>query len=421
MIYFRQLFIFLYLSTSILMVSINPEFSLIHYIFALINFVFFSIFFINKNNILDKSFFKILSNYYLALIFSVFLGFIVVYVLDESIYALKEISMYGRILNIALFSLLSWFIVSLSFYDQYNFSPKKIAFYYAVGCFFLILTGYWQAISLYLGIGTFPFETRSVVHGVGKNDYDIQGRLTGLAAEPSYFVPFVLDFMILSLLVFKKNIIKFIFFSIAAFVLILSFSPSGYMSAVGSLLLALIFVANFKSKKYIYILSMLLIFFIIFILSMLDKFKNIGYVLGRLTQINEDVRFLTIYETLNVYFDSNVLTILFGYGVTNFKFASMYTNYSQLETSNNMFADMLVEFGIIGLLLILIMFLKIFFLIRNSFISNLQKFVCYALFFDLLITGLVRADYATSRFFIIIALIFLFSKFDIVNKGRNEY
>jgi len=421
MINLGQLFTFFYLSTSILMVSIKPEFSLIHYIFALISFIFFCILLIDKNNLLDKSFFKIINKYYLALIFSTFLGFVIVYILDDSVYALKEINMYGRIANISLFSLLSWFIVSLCVYDKYNFSAKKVAFFYGAGCFLLILTGYWQAISLYLGIGTFPFETRSMVHGVGKADYDIQGRLTGVAAEPSYFVPFVLDFMILSLVIFKKNITKLVFFSIATFVLFLSFSPSGYMSAFGSLLLALILVANFKSKKYIYILSALLGSFIVFIITILDKFNNISYVLGRLAKINEDVRFLTIYEVLNEFFSSNILTILFGYGVTNFQFASFRTNYSQFETSNNMFADMLIELGIIGLLLILAMFSKLFVLIRKSSINVLQKFVCYALLFDLLITGLVRADYATSRFFIVIALIFLLSKFNVDNEGKNGY
>lgn len=419
MIYIGHLLLFFYLLTSMLMVSIQLELSLIHYSFALISFVFFFIWLVVKNNILDKSFLKIIGNYYLALVLSTFLGFVVVYVIDGSIYSLKEVNMYGRIANVLIFSLLSWFIVSLCLH--YKYSPKKIAVYYAIGCFLLILTGYWQAISLYLGIGTFPFETRSIVHGVGKQDFDIEGRLTGLAAEPSYFVPFVLDFMILSLLIFNKNLIKFVFFSIASFILILSFSPSGYMSAFGSLFLALIFIANFKSKKYIYILSMLLGSFILFMVSILDKFKNIGYVLGRLAHINEDVRFLTIYETLNVFFNSNVLIILFGYGVTNFKFASMHTNYSQLETSNNVFVDMLIELGVVGLSLILVMFFKLFLLIRKSTVSTLQKFVCYALLFDLLITGLVRADYATSRFFVIIALIFLLSKFKIDNEGKYEY
>lgn len=416
-----SLFLLLFLSTSFLMVSIKPEFSFVHYFFSILSFFLFSFYFIYKKNILNKYFFKIINKYYLALILSTFLGFIIVYILDDSIYALKEINMYGRMVNISLFSLLSWFVVSLCFYDKYNFSPRRIASFYASGCFLLILTGYWQAISLYLGMGEFPFETRSIVHGVGKTDYDIQGRLTGLAAEPSYFVPFVLDFMILSLVIFRKNITKLVFFSIATFVLFLSFSPSGYMSAFGSLLLALILVANFKNKIYIYIYSALLSFFVVFIITILDKFKNIGYVLGRLAQINEDVRFLTIYEVLNEFFNSNILTILFGYGVTNFQFASLRTNYSQFETSNNMFADMLIELGIVGLLLILVMFLKLFVLIRKSSINALQKFVCYALLFDLLITGLVRADYATSRFFIVIALIFLLSKFNIDNEGKNGY
>lgn len=413
-----SLLLFLFLSTSFLAVSFDLNWRLINYFFASISFCFIS-FFIFKKNILEKSFFKIMNNYYFAIILSTFFGFLLVYILDSSIFPFIEINMYGRFLNVTLFSTLSWFIVSLSFYDRSLFNPQKIAFFYSIGCFLLILTGYWQALSLYLGIGSFPFETRSMVHGVGKSDYEIEGRITGIAAEPSFFVPFVLDFMIMSLIIFNKNITKFIFFSIAAFILFLSFSPSGYMSAFGSLILALLFVANFKSKIYIYILSLLLGSFLLFILTMLDKFKNIGYVLGRLTQINDDPRFLTIYEVINIFFNSNVLTILFGYGVTNFKFASMHTNYSQFGTSNNIYTDILIELGVVGLLLILTMFIKLFILIRKASIDPLQKFVCYALFFDLLITGLVRADYATSRFFIIIALIFLFSKTEVLARIKS--
>ncbi|WP_445404079.1 O-antigen ligase family protein [Acinetobacter vivianii] len=413
--------LFFFMSTSFLMVAIEPAFSTIHYGFALLSFIFLSLFFIIKNNVLHKNFFELISGYYIAIIVSTIFGFILVYVLDSSIYALKDVNMYGRIANITLFSLLSLFIVSLSYYDKKKFSPRKMVLFYAVGCFVLILTGYWQAASLYLGMGSFPFETRSMVHGVGKTDYDIEGRLTGIAAEPSYFVPFVLDFMILSLFVFKRNVVKIIFFTISTLILILSFSPSGYMSAVGSLALALLFVANIRDKKYIYFLSLILSLSALFIIFMFDKIGNIGYVLGRLENVTEDVRFLTIYEALNVFFNSNILTILFGYGLTNFKFASLHTNYSQLETSNNIFADILVELGVVGLFFVLGVFVKLFILIRKSTIPVLQRFVCYALFFDLLITGLVRADYATSRFFIIIALIFLISKSNVVGEDKNGY
>lgn len=413
-----SLLLFFFLSSSFLSVSFESTWRFVPYFFAIISFSFISIF-IYKKKILEKSFFMIIKNYYLAVIISTFLGFLIIYIYDNSIYSFKEVDMYGRFFNIILYSILSWFIVSLSFYNKHFFNPKKIAIFYAVGCFLLILTGYWQALSLYLGIGSFPFETRSMVHGVGKSDYEIEGRLTGIASEPSYFVPFVLDFMILSLIIFTKNFLKLIFFCIAAFVLLLSFSPSGYMSAIGALLFSVFFIANFKSKKYIYLLSSILIFFTIFFLIMWDKLANVNYVLGRLYSLNEDPRFLTIYETLNIFFNSNVLTILFGYGATNFKFASMQTSYSQFETSNNIFADVLIELGMVGLIFILIMFLRLYFLIRKSSVSVIQKFVCYALFFDLLITGLVRADYATSRFFIIITLIFLLAKFDVKSTYRH--
>ncbi|WP_134817636.1 O-antigen ligase family protein [Acinetobacter calcoaceticus] len=410
-----SLLLLCFLSTSFLAVSFDVNSRMINYFFALIGFSFISIFIYTKS-ILDKSFFKIINNYYLAILLSTFLGFLAVYILDNSIFSFKEINMYGRILNVILFSMLAWFIVSLSAYNTEYFNPKKMAFFYALGCFILILTGYWQALSLYLGIGSFPFETRSMVHGVGKSDYDIQGRLTGIAAEPSFFVPFVLDFMILSLIIFKRNIIKFIFFCIGALVLLLSFSPSGYVSALSSLGLALILVANFKNRTYVTFVSIFLVAGLFFIVSALDKFKNIGYVLGRVENIGEDVRFQTIFEVINTFLNSNILTILFGYGVTNFKFAALRTNYNMFETSNNVLVDVVVEMGIVGLCLFLGIFVKIFLLIRRSSTDLLQKFICYALFFDLLITGMVRADYASSRFFILIALIVLFSKYNLDKK-----
>ncbi len=410
-----SLLLFCFLSTSFLAVSFDGNSRLINYFFALICFSFISVF-IYKKGILDKSFFAIINNYYLAIFLSTFFGFLAVYILDSTIFSFKDINMYGRILNVILFSFLSWFIISLCAYDDKYFYPKKIAIFYAVGCFLLILTGYWQALSIYLGIGSFPFETRSMVHGVGKSDYDIQGRLTGIASEPSFFVPFVLDFMILSLIIFKTNINKFLFFCFGALVLLLSFSPSGYVSAIGSLGLALILVANFKNKTYVTFVSIFLVGSLFFIVNALDKFKNIGYVLGRLENIGEDVRFQTIFEVMDTFLNSNILTILFGYGVTNFKFAALHTNYSIFETSNNVLVDVVVEMGIVGLCLFLGIFLKLFLLIKRSSTDLLQKFICYALFFDLLITGMVRADYASSRFFILIALIVLFSKYNLNKK-----
>lgn len=410
-----SLLLLCFLSTSFLAVSFDGNSRLINYFFAIIVFVFVFVF-VYKKNILDRSFFIIINNYYLAIFLSTLFGFLVVYVLDSTIFSFKDVNMYGRILNVILFSFLAWFIVSLCAYDDKHFYPKKMAAFYAVGCFLLILTGYWQALSIYLGIGSFPFETRSMVHGVGKSDYDIQGRLTGIASEPSFFVPFVLDFMILSLIIFKKNINKLIFFCFGALVLLLSFSPSGYVSAIGSLGLALILVANFKNKTYVTFVSIFLVASLFFIVTALDKFKNIGYVIGRLENIGEDVRFKTIFEVMDTFLNSNILTVLFGYGVTNFKFAALNTNYSIFETSNNVLVDVLVEMGIVGLCLFLGIFFKLFLLIKKSPTDLLQKFICYALFFDLLITGMVRADYASSRFFIIIALIVLFSKYNLNKK-----
>lgn len=409
--------VFFYLTTSFFSVSIEPIFIYVNYFFAGLLFII-SIPYFFKSNLLNYQFLKLLSFYYLAATFSIAFGFVFLYVYDFEKIAFIDINLYGRIFNIVLFSLLSWIIVSLCAYKKY-LNVKKVIFFYSIGCGLLVVTGYWQSLSLYLGIGSFPFETRSWVHGFNKSEYDIEARLTGIAAEPSYFVPFVLDFMILSLLAFKKRSFSILAFIFGAFIMVLSFSPSGYASTLLAFLLAMLFFIkpNSKITKYLLIIILFIPFIFIFFV---DKFRNIGYVIERLSSLSEDGRFRSIYETLVVFFDSNVISLMFGYGATNFIVASQYTNYSFLMTSNNLFADILVETGIIGLGLILCFLLKLFIEIYTSKIDDYQKFLTYALFFDLLATSMIRADYSTSRFFIVIAIIFLLSKYEVYKRDESQ-
>lgn len=407
---------FLYLATSFLLVSIEPTFMYVNYFFAIVFFIISSPYFF-KNNFFNKQFFKLLSFYYMAALFSVLFGFSALYIFEFNKIILLDVELYGRFFNIIIFSSLSLIIVSLCGCEKYV-SVRKIALFYCLGCAVLILTGYWQAVSLYLGIGAFPFETRSWVHGFNKSDYDIETRLTGIAAEPSYFVPFVLDFIILSLLVFKQKSFKIISFVFGILVMVLSFSPSGYASTLIAFLLAMIFFIKLNANTIRY-----LVFFVImipFLLLMLaGNIKSLGYVFDRLDNLSEDGRFQSISSFLNVFFDSNIINLLFGYGVTNFKVVSQYTNYSFLMTSNNLFVDVFVEMGAVGLLLMLGLFLVLFFRVHTSKVDSYQKFIAYALYFDLLMTSMIRADYSTSRFFIIVALVFLVSKYNVFKESSD--
>lgn len=405
--------VFFYLTTSFLSVSIEPSFMYLNCLFAGVLFLI-SIPYFLKNNFVNYQFLRLLSLYYLAALFSIFFGFVALYVLEFEKIAFFDIELYGRIFNVILFSILSLSIVSLCDYKNY-LTVRLVLLCYCVGCALLILTGYWQALSLYLGIGTFPFETRNWVHGFNKTDYDIEARLTGIAAEPSYFVPFVLDFIILSLIVFKSRSLKIIAFTFGIFAMMLSFSPSGYASTFLAFFLAMLFFVRPNSRTIKYLVAFIITMPFLLLL-LISKVKNLGYVFDRLSNLSADGRFKSIYETLMQFFDSNIINLLFGYGVTNFKVATQYTDYSALMTSNNLFADVLVEMGVVGFALIVILLSSLFFSIYKSSINNFQKFLTYALFFDLLSTSMIRADYSTSRFFIIIAIIFLLSKYDIYKK-----
>ncbi|WP_161595259.1 O-antigen ligase family protein [Acinetobacter haemolyticus] len=402
--------------TSFLSVSIESLFIFINYFFAGIFLLFSAPFFI-KNKIFNYDFFKILSFYYISALMSVFLGFIYLYIFEDWRLNFFDISMYGRIFNVVLFSVLSWVIVSLCNYRGY-LKVRDVVIFYSIGCAILILTGYWQSLSLYWGIGSFPFETRSWVHGFNKGDYDIEARLTGIAAEPSYFVPFVLDFLILSLIAFKSKSIKITAFIFGACVMILSFSPSGYACTLIAFSLAAILVSKPNIKTFKYLSAFLVVVFVVMVM-LLDKVKNVGYVVERLTNLSQDGRFRSIYDTLMVFFDSSFINLMFGYGITNFKVASQYTNYSFLQTSNNLFADVLVEMGFVGLFLMSLLFFNLFIRIFLSARNNYQKFIAYALLFDLIATSMIRADYSTSRFFIMICLIFLLSKYDVYKRAEN--
>lgn len=410
--YVLNIFLLLFLITIPFVVSISNVFTYIYYVNTILLFLISLLVIIKYEfKILKYDFFEILSPYYTSVIFSIMFGFIPALVFFDHVYNYYSVSMYGRIFNTLIFSILAWFIYSICVNKKFNFFLLDLLKGYAFGCFLLILSGYWHALYIYFSI-PFPFETRSHLHGAGKNDFDIAGRITGFAAEPSFFVPFVLDFMIISLIIFKNKIFRIISFSLGLFIFILSFAPSGYMSLVGSFTMAGLLSLKVKSKKALLSIILLTPCIFLVLIQFYSKFSSVGYVLSRIDNIFQDTRFLTISEIYEVYLQSNIFNFIFGYGVSNFKFASVHTNYNHFHTSNNMVFDLLIEVGFLGLILVLFMFYVIFQKIRKASISNYQKFIAYALFFDIVFTGLVRADYASARFFILIAIICLLCKFD---------
>ncbi|WP_257125763.1 hypothetical protein, partial [Arcobacter porcinus] len=174
------------------------------------------------------------------------ISYFIGYYFESDIFNYDELNPFGRIFNIFLmFS----FIIILHSYSIYN-NHFKVFNWYRFGVFILLITAVWQTISVYTGIIPFPFETRAHLHSTYGNEFSFSHRITGIAAEPSYFTMFTIDFIVLSLLLYvgKK---RFFYVALALLLMILSLSPSGYLTLIFTFIAAYIFTNLIKIKKRI--------------------------------------------------------------------------------------------------------------------------------------------------------------------------
>ncbi|MCI5179905.1 MAG: hypothetical protein D3911_11420 [Candidatus Electrothrix sp. AW3_4] len=316
----------------------------------------------------------------------------------------NQIDYSGRILNLFFLTAFIFALHNIFFREEQYHIPIKFYWY---GTTLLALTGIWQLLSFY-SILPFPFETRSYVHTVKVET--IAGRLTGMAAEPSYFVAFIADFMGLSFFILRsrKNIL-YLYLFISIICLYYAFSPSGYIILICSVTCP--FFSMFlhkKTGKYLMALGPILFIGAIYFIQSDGGF----YFLERLKIADENSRYLMLTMPFNLIFNSNLTTAIFGYGIKSYSIIGPSMDFA--STSNNIFADTLCESGILGFLSLLAFFIYIYYSILKSIkISYTQKYIALFLFFDLLSSSIFRADYATLRFYILIYTIYVLTYVDI--------
>lgn len=356
---------------------------------------------------IDKSISKFMLLYNLPFIFSLIISLPISYLYGNSTMNYEELNILGRLTNLMMFSIV---IISIetNLNDYFsNLNYKRLFRYYWIGCMMLIFTGIWHAASIYLHIIPFPFDTRSHVHSVGKELAQNLGfRLTGIAQEPSYFVTYIVDCIILTCFLFKKGS-RMIFLAIGLFILFLTFSPSGYLLLISSILL-MMFIYMIKYfdisrvlKCIVFIALLILITFIIHIYNP-DTFE---YILLRVQNVEESGRYSSIITAINYIEEGNIFNLFFGYGLKSFSLIHNVTNINS-QTSNNLFIDIFFECGIIGLLFLFYFYFYLFGKIykceyRRNFILG------FMLYFDLLVSALFKADYAILRSFVLIYFIYI--------------
>lgn len=387
---------------------------LIIFSFLLISIVRFFV----KRKIVNDFFFKILIFcFFLPLFLSIIVSFFNVNLLSEN----KDYVNYffkdslGRKINILVFFLIFIGINSI-IKNNNKYMLKKILKSYVLGVtIFISIVGLWQVLNKYFNI-PIPFElnSRTHIHSAGTVASFLKIRLTGLANEPSYAAPYLIDVIILSYLFRYKKL--FIF---NLFILLLTYSGGGYIDLL--FLFMLIFfhkgLARRKIKVSIIILS------IFFILSLISSnyskfFELFSPVLNRfssehdLFSIKYNIRsYMVIMPFVWIFLEKGFFPYFFGMGTGSFKYLSntkfFYDGRSVHITSNNLFSDFVYECGYIGLVLLIIMFILLFKRLEKNFKKNKNIYnkVNLILFFHLIVSSLYRADFLSSRFFLIISFI----------------
>ena len=329
----------------------------------------------------------------------------------------NQLSIYGRVFNLTFWLL----AIVLIHYHVTKHGLSNLIYWLWWGGLIFIGFGIWHAASIYGLIGSFPFETRSHLHSTGNVTIIAGERVTGVAREPSFFVPFVVDFMILTLLLVCSRIKKLALLLLSLLLIVASLSPSGFMILSGA------FLGGFFVLGLRYILSMKLsaqhMFYIGIFFSALAPFFYLllnssiwDYILHRFLTVGDSGRGFMVVMPFVWSWESNVFNFLFGNGIKTFSIIgsqfSLPSGAPVHATSNNVFTDMFWEAGLIGFLLLVAFYFYCFFKILTSRFSSFQIFIAGSILFDMFFSGLVRADFASLRVFIMFYLLFLLIHYD---------
>jgi hypothetical protein len=332
----------------------------------------------------------------------------------------ENIDIFGRLVNLLLFPAAILLI--------HNFFHKEMGcqlfWWYWIGLSIFIAFGMWHAASIYGSFVEFPFDTRSHIHGAGDLDILASKRVTGIAREPSYFVPLVVDFMIITLLVISSLVLRIIYIGIALILIFLALSPSGFLIAGGSLLGAIVTLylrlLIRKRLKIRYFVSVIFLISIVVIIGELtsDSFA-LQYIFNRFVGLEmqaSDRLFMSIFPFF-LSADNNLFSLLFGNGLKTYSIIG--TKYSLPSgdpvhvTSNNLYVDMFWESGLIGLFVLTAFFFSCLYKITKSKFDNKQLFIASLILFSLMLSSMVRADFASLRFFIMAYLLYVSINYDL--------
>jgi hypothetical protein len=310
--------------------------------------------------------------------------------------------------NISVYSLI--FIFAADRKNQNKISTKNIIDAYLVGCYILLFFGIWQL----LGIIPYPaFGTKSHIHSMemAKLLPFMRMRITSIAQEPAYLVPYLIDAIII-LLYSTKRYISIVLFSV---VLLFSLSLAGYINIFLIMIIMFVFSKSNSKKICSNIIVFLSFLFLCFFL------RNVFIaVLERLSpeKLIESTRFQDLELPLKYMFtEASLFNIIFGFGPKGFAYVGRFLSYTRGWARNTEFSltshviviDFFVEYGILGVILLLFLFYRLYLYAKTTY-RHTKNRLSQLLSVNLLISAMYTSDYASPRFSIMLMIILFLYK-----------
>lgn len=302
---------------------------------------------------------------------------------------------------------------------------------YLLILYIIMLLGCWQLMHELFDVPFLSSNARTYVHSVGNRDLLFNFRLTSIFREPSFFVPFIVEFVLLNYLLCKSVYIKVGSTALGLLLLIFTFSGSMVIE-IGFLAIGISFLLKKPTVRYSILL--LLIVIIITVLFWSDE------LLKALIPITERAKNLTIYDNSRLYiwvmsfvyaFANGIIPFFVGHGPNSFKYLGNVEQYPMefwkrpgefIDTgTNNYFADAIYELGFVGFVAYIFLFGKQFSFYFARRYQNPIYLVGFLFVIHMLAVAFYRADYSAPHFFVNLLIVSVVMKVKIrTENGEDE-
>ena len=319
---------------------------------------------------------------------------------------ISELEYIKRSLNLLTIIFFSYLVVIVG-YQNSNILEFLVNNYFKLLLVVVVFVGVWQWFSIYFNIPFLDLGTKSHIHGVsGDFKKKFSFRLTSFFAEPSYYVSYIFDLIVINSYLMSRSKIGFkkgtIVLSLCFFLLFFTFSFSALIHLLLFLFFSFLLFTYAKGKldlKFFLVSAFFLIVVLLFGGDSLEVFYNRfqNKILS-----GDDKRFFLIGLAYEQFYNFDIENYIFGIGPGQFAVFKYLLGYE--GTTNNLYVDQLIENGFWGVISILLVIIMLFLYRLNQIKYSPEVLTAKMLFVNLVITGLYRADYSASKFWLVLAI-----------------